>query len=169
MNSYFCSVGEDLAKNIEKSSNPLLTGKYTVNQTAVCFEFEEVECTHIRDAICKMKTSKGYGNDNISSYFLKPSLPFITKSLSCIFNKSMLKGIFLAQWKIARVTPILKEGDKNAKTSNRPISVLPVISRLFEKLVYNQLYEYMSTIGLLAPCQSGFRAHHSTTTAVKMY
>ena len=52
MNNYFCSVGEDLAKNVEKSSNPLLTCKYTVNQTAVCFEFKDVECTHIRDAIC---------------------------------------------------------------------------------------------------------------------
>ena len=166
MNNYFCSVGEDLANNVEKSSNPLLTGKYTVNQTAVCFEFKEVECTHIRDAICKMKTSKGSGNDNISSYFLKISLPFITKSLCCIFNKSILKCVFPAQWKIARVTPIFKEGDKNAKSNYRPISVLPVISRLFEKLVYNQLYEYMSTNGLIASCQSGFRAHHSTTTAL---
>ena len=60
-------MGEDLANSIEKSSNPLLTGKYTVSQTAVCFEFKEIECTHIRDAICKMKTSKGSGNDNISS------------------------------------------------------------------------------------------------------
>ena len=169
MNNYFCSVGEDLAKNIkniEKSSNRLLAGKYTVNQTVAWFEFKEVECTHTRDAICKIKTSKGYGNDNVSSYFLKISLPFITKSLSCIFNKSMLKGIFPAQWKIARVTPIFKEGDKNAKLNYRSISVLPVISRLFEKLVYNQLYEYMSTNGLIASYQSGFGAHHSTTTAL---
>ena len=166
MNNYFCSVGEDLAKNVEKSSNPLLTGKYTVNQTAVWFEFKEVECTHIRDAICKMKTSKGSGNDNISSYFLKISLPFITKSLCCIFNKSILKCVFPAQWTIARVTPIFKEGDKNTKWNYRPISVLPVISRLFEKLIYNQLYEYMSTNGLIASCQSCCRAHHSTTTAL---
>ena len=71
MNNYFCSVGEDLAKNIENSSNPLLKGKYTVNQTAVCYKFKKVECAHIRDATCKMKTSKGYGNDNISSNLLK--------------------------------------------------------------------------------------------------
>ena len=62
--------------------------------------------------------------------------------------------------------PFLKKEIKTQKSNYRPISVLPVISRLFEKLVYNQLYEYMSTNGLIASCQSGFRAHHSTTTAL---
>ena len=78
----------------------------------------------------------------------------------------MLKDIFPAQWKIVGVTPIFKQGHKNAKSSYRPILDFPVLSWLFEMLVYKQLYEYMSTNGLLAACQSGIRVHHSTTTAL---
>ena len=64
-------------------------------------------------------------------------------------------------WKIARVTPIYKEGEKSEKLNYRPIFVLPVISRLFEKRIYDQLYQYMNGGGLLSPDQSGFRALHS--------
>ena len=67
---------------------------------------------------------------------------------------------------MARVTPIFKEGEKSSKVNYRPISVLPVVSRIFEKLVYNQLYEYFNTNSLLSSSQSGFRAMHSTTTAL---
>ena len=73
---------------------------------------------------------------------------------------------FPASWKIARVTPIFKDGDKSAKENYRPISVLPVISRLFEKVIYNQLYRYLNSNGFLSTNQSGFRALHSTLTTL---
>ena len=67
-----------------------------------------------------------------SGRFLNLALPYIIKSLACMFNKSLEKKKFPALWKTARVIPIFKEGDKNAKENYRPISVLPVVSRLFE-------------------------------------
>ena len=96
MNSYFCSVGKDLADKISPVANPL---------------------------------------DNISSYFLKLALPFIGNSLAFMFNTSIQTSMFPDSWKIARVTPIYKNGDRADKSNYRPISVLPVISRLFEKLI----------------------------------
>ena len=114
----------------------------------------------------KIKTSKGFGTDNISSYFLKLTSPSINSSLTYMFNKSLEKGEFPTQWKMARVTPIFKDGEKSAKNNYRPISVLPVLSRLFEKLVFNQLYQYLNENSLLSPGQFGFRALHSTTTAL---
>ena len=62
------------------------------------------------------------------------------------------------------MTPIFKDGVKSDKSNYRPISVLPVISRLFEKLVFNQLYRYLDNNGLLSTDQSGFRRLHSTVT-----
>ena len=129
-------------------------------------KFAKISEQNIRDAIDKTKTSKGFGNDNISSYFLKLALPYIIKSLACMFNKSLEKREFPALWKTARVIPIFKEGDKNAKENYRPISVLPVVSRLFERLVFNQLYQHLITNDLLASSQSGFRTLHSTATAL---
>ena len=103
---------------------------------------------------------------HISSYFLKLALPYIIKSLACMFNRSLENREFPALWKTARVIPIFKEGDKNAKENYRPISVLPIVSRFFERLVYNQLYQHLNTNDLLTPSQSGFRTLHSTATAL---
>ena len=83
-----------------------------------------------------------------------------------MFNKFLEKGVFPTQWKMARVALIFKDGDKSAKNNYPPISVLPVVSRLFGILVYNQLYQYLKENSLLASNQSGFRALHSTITAL---
>ena len=64
------------------------------------------------------------------------------------------------------MTPIYKEGDKSEKSNYRPISVLPVISRLFERLLYDQLYQHLNSNNLLAKEQSGFRKLHSTLTCL---
>ena len=73
---------------------------------------------------------------------------------------------FPDSWKVARITPIFKEGDKTEKSNYRPISVLPVISKLFEKLVFNQLYHYMKENSLFTSDQSGFLRLHSTLTCL---
>ena len=94
----------------------------------------------LRDAFAKVKRAKSFGVDNISSFFLKLVLPSIENSLALLFNTSIETSAFPDLWKIARITPILKEADKVDKSNYRPVSVLPVIARLFEKLVANQVY-----------------------------
>ena len=127
MNDYFCTIGQELADEIDQSPNPVLVGDYMINEGNKTMKFTKISEQHIRDAIDKTKTSKGFGNDNISSYFLKLALPYIIKSLACMFNRSLENREFPALWKTARVIPIFKEGDKNATDNYRPISVLPVV------------------------------------------
>ena len=81
-----------------------------------------------------------------------------------MFNTSIETGIFPNSWKIARITPIYKNGDRADKSNYRPISVLPVISRLFEKLVSNQVYQDIEDNGLFSSGQSAYLRHHSTAT-----
>ena len=83
----------------------------------------------------KFKTSKSFGLDLISSYFLKIGMPILASPLCQLFNLSMSQGLFPDSWKIARVAPIYKTGPTDDQSNYRPISVLPVVSRLFEKLV----------------------------------
>ena len=85
------------------------------------------------------------------------TMPYSESSLAYIINKSLERSKFPDDWRAARVTPIVKEGDKSDKSNNHPIAVLPVIPRLFEKLVSNELCQYLDYIGLLSPNQYGFR------------
>ena len=166
MTSFFCSVGKDLADKIDSSPNPLLSGDYDVNKNKAKFRFKTIEVQEIRDAFATVKTAKSFGTDNISSYFLKLALPFIGNSLAVLFNTSIETGQFPNTWKVARVTPIFKDGEKTNKSNYRPISVLPVISRLFEKLVTDQLYKHMNENGQFSNDQSGFLRLRSTVTCL---
>ena len=67
---------------------------------------------------------------------------------------------------MARVFPVFKKGEKSDLNNYRPISVIPVVSKVFEKNVYDQLYQYLNDNQLLSSCQSGFRSLHSTLTAL---
>ena len=79
---------------------------------------------------------------------------------------SMSLGISPEDWKIARVAPIYKDDSEDEISNYRPISVLPVISRLFEKLVYDQFYGYLNMNKLLFSQQSSFRLLHSVLTCL---
>ena len=106
------------------------------------------------------------GTDKTSSYFLKLAVPYVSKSIAQLLNISTRNSIFPESEKTARVTPIFKEGDKSEPTNYRPISVLPVLTRLFEKLIFNQLFEYLNENNLLSQEQSGFRALHFTVSCL---
>ena len=166
MNDFFCSIGKDLASKIEGGYDPLTFCDYFVNSIAAKFVFKSINAEQVREAIGKLRTSKSFGDDGISSYFLKLAMPFIEDSLVYLFNTSLETSQFPDPWKIARVSPIFKDGDKTEKSNYRPISVLPVVSRLFEKLVFNQLYQYLNDNCFINSNQSGFRELHSTVTCL---
>ena len=137
-----------------------LSGKYQIKSWARNFRFRPIMIQDIRKGIAKLTTSKSFAADTISSYFLKLVLPLIENSIAMLFNTSLETNTFPVQWRISRVAPIYKEGDNSE--NYRPISVLPVISRLFERLAYGQLYQHLNSKNLLAKEQSGARKLHST-------
>ena len=85
MNSFFCSIGQNLASKIDPVPNPILSGDYEVNKNHAKFSFMPIKVKMIRDAVAKVMTAKSSGIDNISSYFLKLALPFIENSLTFLF------------------------------------------------------------------------------------
>ena len=164
--TYEHTTGEKLASEIDAVPSPLLSGDATERNSNVKFQFGSITVKEIRDAIAKIKTTKGSGKDNISCYFLKLVMPFIEKRLADLFYTSIETSQFPDLWKSARVTPIFKEGDKAEMSNYRPISVLPVIARLFEKLIANKLYQHMNDNGYFSSEQSGFLRFHSTVTSL---
>ena len=77
-----------------------------------------------------------------------------------------MTGYFPLDWKIARVTPLHKKGSKNLMENYRPISILPIISKVFERILYDQFYEYLTSNNLLSKQQFGFRRFHSTMSTL---
>ena len=92
--------------------------------------------------------------------------PAIADSLTYIFNQAITLASFPDEWKIARVIPLFKSGHRNMPGNYRPISILPAISKIMERILYNQLYNYLTEYGLLSSAQFGFRKSHSTATAL---
>ena len=166
MNQYFCNIGEKLSSKIPTRKNPLLSGDVKINQHSKIFRFKNVDEVQIRRAMKSLKTSNGFGLDGISSYFLKVGMPVLASSLSTIFNNSLRCGVFPNCWKTARIAPIFKDGPENIKSNHRSVSVLPTVSRLFEKVLYGQLYQYLNENKLLYLHQSGFRSLHSCVTCL---
>ena len=141
MNTHLCNIGQDLSKKIPATQNPLLEGKYSVNPEGTRFRFQPVNSNHITSVFGKFKTSMVFGTDCIANHFLKIGLPVISDSLCDIFDLSIATGVFPDSWKIAMVAPIFKSGQTDDQSNYRPISVLPVLSRIFEKLIFNQFYK----------------------------
>ncbi len=86
--------------------------------------------------------------------------------MTYIFNCSLLSGIFPDDWKLARVSPIYKSGDKQECGNYRPISVLSVVAKIFEQLVCGQLNHYLKEKQILTKFESGFRQGHSITSSL---
>ena len=77
-----------------------------------------------------------------------------------------MTGIYVDDWKRARVTPIFKEGDRRLCENYRPISILPAVCKVFEKEVFRQNYKHLTENCMLSKFQSGFRPGHSSVIAL---
>ena len=110
------------------------------------------------------QNNKSAGLDHFSVRLLKLAGPLISNCLTHICNLSLNGSTFPYDWKKAKVTPIFKSGDKQDVGNYRPISVFPIVSKIIERAVHNQLYEYLTNAGLLSNAQSGFRSNHSISS-----
>jgi len=98
-----------------------------------------------------LKANKTTGLDKmIPPKTVKLSASVIAPSLTYIFNLSLATGIYIDDWKRARVTPIFKSGDRRQCANYRPISILPAVSKVFEKEVFRQVYGYLTENCLLS-------------------
>jgi len=100
---------------------------------------------------------------------LKDCTEHILEPLHHIVNKSLLSSTVPTKWKQARIVPIFKSGDPNKTENYRPISVLPILSKVLEKAVHSQLIEYLENKKLLSDSQFGYRTNRSTTVATAVF
>ena len=116
--------------------------------------------------LSKLTTNKVTGLGGISAKLLRDSAYVNAAYLTKMLNLSLCCGSFPDIWKKGRATPIFKSGDPTSSNNYRPITVLPTLSKLLERIVHHQVYNYLQEHKLLASQQFGFRSKLSTTIAL---
>ena len=106
------------------------------------------------------------GIDGIRTSLIKLVVNDILASLCFLLNLSFSKGVFPSACKHAKVIPVFKNGDPNIRANYRPISILPTLSKIFEKIVANRMFNHLEIENIISPNQFGFRPNHSTQHAV---
>ena len=164
LNSYFVNVGPNLAGKIKipKHSNHKV---YLKEKDTNTFDFTKVDELEVNSIIDHLSPKTSYGFDGISTILLKQCKKAIIKPLQIIINQALTTGIFPDKLKIAKVQPIYKNEDQTVIKNDRPISLLPSISKVFEKIICNQLYSFLQKQNIIYKSQYGFRREHSTEFA----
>jgi hypothetical protein len=130
------------------------------------FGLTSVTSDQMLNVLISIKAGKATGLDKLPARFVKDGANAIVDPLAHLFNLPIENSIVPNNFKTARVVPLYKKGSKTCCGNYRPVSILSVISKVFEKIVFNQLKDYLQSKNLLYNFQSGFRSNYSTDTCL---
>ena len=158
------NIGSDLSNKLDHSNSDMFE-QYLESPTNKSCKFEEVTDEDILTILNTLNNKSSSGKYDISNKILKYIKHNIIKPLALIINQMLYTGIFPNALKISKTIPLFRKGDASNMSDYKPISLLPTISKVFEHVIYNQLYDYFNNNNLLAEQQYGFCSHHSTELA----
>ena len=166
-NSFFASVGAQLSSSFEQSDNIPSFETYLNSNTSSDpnFHFTPVDKMLVLALIINLPNKTSSGIDNISNKLLKQIKPIIVQPLTLIINQSLASGIYPDKFKISKVTPLHKKDDQTAISNYKPISLLPTMSKIIERVIHSQLYAYFNENNLITEQHYGFRPRYSTELA----
>ncbi len=161
-NEYFVNIANNL--NSSKSQNDFSDYRaFMKKRVDSSIFFSEIESNEIDTIIHNLNPNK---SSDMSPRVLKLLRALISPTLATLLNNCMYSGIFPDILKIAKVIPLYKTGDRNDVTNYRPISLLPVVSKIFEKLLHKRLLSFLDKHNVIYHKQFGFRKRHSTVHAL---
>ena len=167
MNSYFVSIGKFLADKLVSPVAAVIWFSPGISQPV--FQLNETNEDIVLKLLLSLKKNKAIGLDNISARLLKSGAHVICPSITWLLNLSIRTGKFPETWKCSKVTALFKSGDRTNPSNYRPISILPTLSKILEKIVHSQFQEFLNSHNLLSNKQFGFRSKRSTTAALSSF
>ena len=162
---FYCEVGPDLAGKIAKERGKEYTDYMgdRVSENLVWRPTTPVEV----EGLCRgLESRKGMGWDGVSPRVIKAVAAELAGPLSRLYNGCMREGYYPSSFKVARVVPVFKADDPTQFSNYRPVSVLPILSQVFERVLKTRLTEFLDKHQVVIPGQYGFRSKHSTAMAV---
>ena len=160
-NDYFINVGSSLANNINSNVDPLLYVQRHTNNMNI----PEVSEFEIKNIIQDLNNSAA-GYDELPASIFKKVSDIYIKPLTYFINMSIREGIVPEEFKLAKVIPIYEGEDDQIIQNYRPISVLPFLSKICEKIIFINVIEFLNENKLFYDCQFGFRKNHATSHAI---
>ena len=168
LNDYFTNIGSNIMHKINKSTSDNSNTHFThflQNPATSIFSFQLVTENEIYEVIKYLNFKNSCGSDGISSKLIKYIIEELSMPLTVIINQIFTTSFFPDNLTTAKIHPLLLAGDPLLATNYRPISLLTSISKIFEKIIFNQLTNYLSLNNILTDSQYGFRKNHSTQSA----
>lgn len=133
------------------------------------FSFSSILPTEVQQSIAEIKSGSSTGPDGLEIKFLKMASHVLSYPLCDLFNLSLSTCTVPIMWKCAKVIPLHKSGDPLESNNYRPISIISNVAKIFEKIIFKRLFNYINESSILSPCQSGFRPNFSTTTVLTKF
>ena len=170
--NYFSSLAQNLVSKLPLSPNIFTESKiasyYDNNAVSKDLNFQLLEKSpqKILNILKGLNPSKAAGIDNLSGKFLKDGAHVLERPISQLCNLSIKLNSFPRSCKIAKVKPLFKKGSKTDPQNYRSISLLSLLSKIMERIVHDQIEEFLSKNKLLYRLQSGFRKNYSTNTCL---
>ena len=162
-NKFYVNIGPNLCKsNITSNSSPM---QYMNDINPNEILLNPVTDKEVKD-ICFSLNSCSPGWDCLSTKIIQTNFDILIRPLKHALNLSLEKGIFPKELKVAKVIPLHKGNEKNIVSNYRPISLLPILSKVYEKVMYDRLIAFIDVHKLLYELQFGFRKDHSTCSAL---
>jgi len=162
-NKYFSTVGSNLASSIPQTNNSfesyICKSQYSISHS-------DLSESEFETAFSEINFDKAPGYDGFNGKVIKTVINVIKPQLFHIFQCSLKPGVFPDALKKAKVIPLFKKGNRENFSNYRPISVLPLFSKVLERIVYNRVMSYLTDKKLLFPSQYGFQKGSSTESAM---
>ena len=163
-NDFFVEIGPKLANLAPQSNTDFRT--YLSDPNPKSLFLSPVSQREIYNIVMRFGNNKAPGLDECSPKIVKIVIESISEPLCHICNLSLTTGIFPEKMKIARISPIFKNDDKEQVSNYRPISILSVFSKILEKVIYKRTYNFLESGNCFFESQYGFRSDHSTQMAL---
>ena len=168
LNEHFGSIGEIMAKEFDKIDNSKLKNPLSYISKGVqnSLYLHAPNCDEILKDINKLADTRSCSYDCVSNRTLKATNETISPYLEILFQKCIEEGVFPDSFKIAQVIPLFKGGKKDDLNCYRPISLLPTINKVFERILGRRLVKFLTKYKVISKDQFGFRAKFSTEYAI---
>ena len=169
INFHFNTTAERLLGSRPKSETQLKAAIDSLQYTDAMLNFREVTYDEVRRAILSIRQDCSTGHDTLPAKYLKLSVDYITSPVCHMINECIRSNFFPDQWKISRISPVPKVNFPKEPSDYRPISILPILSKVYERLLMQQMVTYLESQMILSDHQSGFRKGHCTvSTCIKI-